>query len=191
MAAGYGLRHRIRAFSANHSRRYVDRKSALQLSRAGAGDGGGRNPLVLDDSAISTARLEAEECLVRTALSVAAAQSLSSPSMAGVERECSISFRAGQMALARNPISSLTRRVIYTAPQQAAVAPDAEALAVVRFSNCRRQPCRVDVDRNIIYKFQGGLDGFIPAGNLAIDARGNLYGVTEGDGNDSRGTWSN
>src|SRR5260370_822387 len=35
---------------------------------------------------------------------------------------------------------------------------------------------------NIIYKFQGGLDGFIPAGNLAIDASGNLYGITEGDG---------
>jgi len=35
---------------------------------------------------------------------------------------------------------------------------------------------------NILYAFQAGQDGFIPAGNLAIDARGNLYGITEGDG---------
>jgi hypothetical protein len=34
----------------------------------------------------------------------------------------------------------------------------------------------------ILYVFQGGLDGAFPAGNLAIDATGNLYETTEGDG---------
>jgi uncharacterized repeat protein (TIGR03803 family) len=34
----------------------------------------------------------------------------------------------------------------------------------------------------VIYSFQGGRDGASPVGNLAIDAKGNLYGVTAGSG---------
>jgi uncharacterized repeat protein (TIGR03803 family) len=34
----------------------------------------------------------------------------------------------------------------------------------------------------VIYRFQGERDGAAPLGNLAIDAEGNLYGVTGGDG---------
>ena len=35
---------------------------------------------------------------------------------------------------------------------------------------------------NVIYQFAGGNDGSQPRGNLAIDAAGNIYGVTEVDG---------
>ena len=35
---------------------------------------------------------------------------------------------------------------------------------------------------NVIYQFAGGNDGSDPRGSLAIDAAGNIYGVTEDDG---------
>jgi hypothetical protein len=31
----------------------------------------------------------------------------------------------------------------------------------------------------IIYNFQGGLDGYVPSGNLIFDGKGNLYGATQ------------
>jgi len=40
----------------------------------------------------------------------------------------------------------------------------------------------------IIYRFTGGTDGSIPQGGLLIDARGNLYGVTDNGGPTGGGT---
>ena len=40
---------------------------------------------------------------------------------------------------------------------------------------------------NIIYSFAGGTDGADPSGGLALDARGNLYGVAENGGANGAG----
>ena len=34
------------------------------------------------------------------------------------------------------------------------------------------------MDRNLLYNFQGGNDGYFPDGNLVFDKAGNLYGAT-------------
>ncbi len=40
----------------------------------------------------------------------------------------------------------------------------------------------------VLYSFQGGSDGALPAGGLTLDASGNLYGATSGGGNSNNGT---
>ena len=51
-----------------------------------------------------------------------------------------------------------------------------------------RAPRAQGQTEKIIYSFTGGTDGAPPLGGLAIDASGNLYGVTDTGGTDSAGT---
>jgi uncharacterized repeat protein (TIGR03803 family) len=60
------------------------------------------------------------------------------------------------------------------------------AAAAVAFALCA--PRAQGQTEKIIYSFTGGIDGTAPLGGLAIDASGNLYGVTETGGPNGAGT---
>jgi uncharacterized repeat protein (TIGR03803 family) len=60
------------------------------------------------------------------------------------------------------------------------------AAAAVAFALCA--PRAQGQTEKIIYSFTGGTDGTAPLGGLAIDASGNLYGVTETGGPNGAGT---